>query len=545
MLLLVLVLCGHSMLARQSGEPANPKPEILPVIPENVRSSPLARSDWGGDATVTDAYVFGDYKGQIVSVADTVGGIYVAVNEVYLDTLSRIMVYRSTDGGSGWTLVNGFRNSKYPIGSFDMCIADSSGANWVIGIAFSTQADDGTVGVTGRHGGSLYYGTFLADGTHWRVSTIAAMTTSTCYREPSICSNAEGTSVGSTRHFVAAVKVSRADNQGWKMYVNSSTNWGDTWADPDTTIAGEFIEYPTIDVDWSSTPDTLCVAFTSFEFATNGYSGRDVCVARNTYSYSGAWGKTVLGKPTNDICPSMAMDHSNGDMIISYSRDGGGGAYDAMYFYSVNHFTSYVSDSIENSANQEIVTAVTCYLSGSDHCWRVAYATNAGNDSVYIKSITNKLNGFHSASRLLVSQFRPDLATVPSIGAYRRSGGSAIGLYCVYVGRSSKNVYFDASGLSLTDIAGVEQPTSCTLLQNYPNPFNPITVVSCQWSVAGRARLAVYDLLGREVAVLLDEWKEPGKYEYTWDARNFASGFYICRMEAGSSVLSRKMALLR
>jgi uncharacterized protein (DUF1501 family) len=88
--------------------------------------------------------------------------------------------------------------------------------------------------------------------------------------------------------------------------------------------------------------------------------------------------------------------------------------------------------------------------------------------------------------------------------------------------------------------------------QNYPNPFNPATkilysvgVVGGQWSVASRVRLAVYDLLGREVAVLVDERKEPGSYTVTWDASGSASGVYICRMIAGTYVASRKMVLTK
>jgi photosystem II stability/assembly factor-like uncharacterized protein len=88
-------------------------------------------------------------------------------------------------------------------------------------------------------------------------------------------------------------------------------------------------------------------------------------------------------------------------------------------------------------------------------------------------------------------------------------------------------------------------PDRMRLEQNYPNPFNPKTVVSCQLPAAGRVKLVVYDILGREVKVLMDEKKEPGRYEVTWDARNCASGVYICRMQAGGYIQCKKMLLLR
>jgi hypothetical protein len=101
----------------------------------------------------------------------------------------------------------------------------------------------------------------------------------------------------------------------------------------------------------------------------------------------------------------------------------------------------------------------------------------------------------------------------------------------------------------------VQMPTGFALEQNYPNPFNPTTTI--RFTIAGvialsgsegpasKVRLAVYDMLGREVAVLVDERKEPGRFETTFDGSRLSSGVYICRMEAGSFVLSKKMLLMK
>ena len=88
------------------------------------------------------------------------------------------------------------------------------------------------------------------------------------------------------------------------------------------------------------------------------------------------------------------------------------------------------------------------------------------------------------------------------------------------------------------------------LYQNYPNPFNPKTVVGYSVpSQKGRdlsnVKIAVYDILGREVAVLVDEKKVPGGYKVWLDASGFAGGVYLCRMQSGSGVSCRKMLLLR
>ncbi len=88
-------------------------------------------------------------------------------------------------------------------------------------------------------------------------------------------------------------------------------------------------------------------------------------------------------------------------------------------------------------------------------------------------------------------------------------------------------------------------PEAAALFQNYPNPFNPTTVVSYQLSVASNVKLVVYDILGREVAVLVNERKSAGSYEVTFDAGGLASGVYFYRLTAGSFTQTRKMAVMK
>jgi uncharacterized protein (DUF1501 family) len=88
-------------------------------------------------------------------------------------------------------------------------------------------------------------------------------------------------------------------------------------------------------------------------------------------------------------------------------------------------------------------------------------------------------------------------------------------------------------------------PTGFSLEQNYPNPFNPTTVFSCQLPVASMVRLVVYDILGREVAVLIDGEMPAGRHSVTFDARDLASGVYLYRLEAGTFIETKRMTLLR
>jgi photosystem II stability/assembly factor-like uncharacterized protein len=93
--------------------------------------------------------------------------------------------------------------------------------------------------------------------------------------------------------------------------------------------------------------------------------------------------------------------------------------------------------------------------------------------------------------------------------------------------------------------SSTEVSSSYDLLENFPNPFNPTTTITCQSLVGGNLRLVVYDLLGREVATLMDGRKVPGRYTVTFDGRGLSSGTYFYRFFAGPVVLCRRMVLLK
>jgi len=88
-----------------------------------------------------------------------------------------------------------------------------------------------------------------------------------------------------------------------------------------------------------------------------------------------------------------------------------------------------------------------------------------------------------------------------------------------------------------------------TLEQNYPNPFNPSTTINYSIPTAAKVSLKVYNLLGSEVAVLVDEFKEPGNYSVEFSTEklrnNVGSGVYIYTLKAGAFTQTRKMVVLK
>ena len=93
-------------------------------------------------------------------------------------------------------------------------------------------------------------------------------------------------------------------------------------------------------------------------------------------------------------------------------------------------------------------------------------------------------------------------------------------------------------------------PEGFELMQNYPNPFNPSTVISYQLPVSSNVILKVYDILGTEIATLVDEFKTAGNYEVQFDShsgnvRNLPTGVYVYQLIAGEFMSSRKMLLIK
>lgn len=98
---------------------------------------------------------------------------------------------------------------------------------------------------------------------------------------------------------------------------------------------------------------------------------------------------------------------------------------------------------------------------------------------------------------------------------------------------------------SLTNVEEINSPVRFSLSQNYPNPFNPSTKISWQSSVTSHQTLKLYDVLGNEVATLVDEYRNAGSFEIEFDASELSSGIYFYKLTAGSFVETKKMILLR
>ena len=90
-----------------------------------------------------------------------------------------------------------------------------------------------------------------------------------------------------------------------------------------------------------------------------------------------------------------------------------------------------------------------------------------------------------------------------------------------------------------------EIPSAYTLAQNYPNPFNPNSIIRYELPMQSHVSLKVFDMLGREVATLVNDVKQPGEYAVTFDGSDLVSGVYFYRLDAGNFTSVKKLLLLK
>jgi alpha-D-xyloside xylohydrolase len=107
-------------------------------------------------------------------------------------------------------------------------------------------------------------------------------------------------------------------------------------------------------------------------------------------------------------------------------------------------------------------------------------------------------------------------------------------------------INYNGSAMTVTSVSNTASiPMQPRLEQNYPNPFNAVTKISYSIPQRSHVVLKIYDLLGREVAVLADQWNNPGAYTVDWNAKEFASGMYMCRLQANNFSKTKTLLLLK
>ncbi len=103
----------------------------------------------------------------------------------------------------------------------------------------------------------------------------------------------------------------------------------------------------------------------------------------------------------------------------------------------------------------------------------------------------------------------------------------------------------DSNSITVIKELNNYQPQRFKLYQNYPNPFNPTTAIKYSVSITSFVNIKIFDVLGREVSILVNEEEKPGNYNITFNASKLSSGLYFCRMQAGNVEEAIKLLLIK
>lgn len=176
-------------------------------------------------------------------------------------------------------------------------------------------------------------------------------------------------------------------------------------------------------------------------------------------------------------------------------------------------------------------------------------------EQTYFRAVVRMVAGTQNDVIELYAGTSPTNMTLQSTSMYTTGSGTDPGDYNAIVISQFGSATVNQSGVAISNLkVSISNPVSVedgevvkafNLEQNYPNPFNPSTVVGFQLSVAGQATLKVYDLLGREVAVLVNGVLPAGSHSATFDATNLTSGVYIYKLEAGGRSMTKRMTLIK
>ena len=253
--------------------------------------------------------------------------------------------------------------------------------------------------------------------------------------------------------------------------------------------------------------------------------------------------------------------NSNGDTLWVRRYNGPGNSYDKATSLAVdgsgNVYVTGLSDGLDTSS----VFATIKYNSNGDTLWVRKYngPESGGNGASFLAVdssgnvyITCNSDGIvtvkysSTGNEEWASHYGTDYPRFPYGIRVDKTGN-------VYVGG---NTMISRSTSFYTTIKYVQTPTAVeerstsvpsnfSLEQNYPNPFNPTTTISYQLPISSKVTLRIYDLLGREVATLVNQEESAGWKEVEWDASSIASGIYFYKLQANNFIETKKMLIIK
>lgn len=295
----------------------------------------------------------------------------------------------------------------------------------------------------------------------------------------------------------------------WDIYGVVSTNGGQTWSNPVTFIS-------TNNADWD--PDLLVDNQGRFHLAYHVYpAGNPFWGARVEYRYSDNLG-SIWMTPSNPSTGQLSEAGKRSHLVECFRYDV---QRNVLWF-------SWKDERDYNTSTGDVQGDMV-----------VTYSTDRGLNWSAPEFVTDR---YDSTTGFKAGGLLPNGDYFVNYEVMSPGDINSTGFLRVYF-RKRNGVISSAEEINS------HIPNSFQLNQNYPNPFNPNTIISWQSPVSSHQVLKVFDLLGNEIATLIDEYREAGSYKVEFNSSvgnsQLASGVYFYRLQAGSFVETKKMILMR
>jgi len=485
--------------------------------------------DWGiGDVRVHSGQTMGGLDGirknQILR-ADTVGNVYLAVNNNLGDTL---FIYKSSNKGANWTPLWTIKwNPGFILNSFDFYVADSTNNTFKLGFALSFGSSPFTDNC------NMWFMKVMADGSGIPVYTLVLnKPAGISYRSPSIVSDAFVYSPASTYWYIAFQRVDSSSGNTNASLVALSTNWGQSWSID--TIRNLDDSHLTIDYEHLG-PDTIYVAL---KYNDTPAVIRLMKIALTQLATSSGWTQLNVTTSGTVTDPHMAVDRQDGEIIVTYTLTNGS---------KTDIVAKSKTPTVPLPPTETTLVSQTNSVSFSridneqrQGAFRMAYKSG---DTIKYKSGFN-LSGLAANTPTTASSNTATGVLYPSIAGIR--SGAAFDAVLSFAGFGPRNIWVDGSAISPVGITPISQiANNYELNQNYPNPFNPVTSIKFSIPASEQVSLKIYDLTGKEVASLVNSRLNSGVYEYKFDASKLSSGVYFYKLSAGNFSDIKKMMLVK
>ncbi|KPP98400.1 MAG: extracellular protein [Bacteroidetes bacterium HLUCCA01] len=322
------------------------------------------------------------------------------------------------------------------------------------------------------------------------------------------------------------------------------------------TMIDGFGQVSRVDSVINVTPDSTIIA--RFDASGNLMFGITINAQREVSNtrFSGSY--------TAELAPGQVFNSAN--PLTAFSRE----TYtelDLTTGSSVSRtFTRTAQDALNGVAyqTQQYVVTNSTVINGWER-ESLTYTINmATNDTTLSFAVVNTNESFGLASRRYVNYGEANEYINAESLTFRQAGATQDStLFAFYnqdgdilSGNASRRTLSSSLPTSITGFTVPAVPTSIdsysgilpqtiSLMQNFPNPFNPSTTIGFDLPQNEQVRLAIYDLLGREVAVLIDQQLPAGVHQVNFDASSLASGQYLYRISTPSATLTRSMTLIK